>query len=246
MLGLHWNTIFSFSFYHRLTKTTKWQAVWFVVYLFLLCMLVFNLFVSGYVSRQLPLMLKNFPEVTFDKGRLSAPQEPVSFAIPQSGFSILFDASLQAPPAKEVFINKNLAAIVGPDGVYMPTVAGVQKQNLPENFSFSTTQEFLQKNQAALAGTINAIAFMAAFIVIPMMFFFFFCAAMTAGLFFRMVRREEVPLGAIARWAIYLMGPLSVLWFINLFIGVPLFTLAVLVVCIIYMQQIFNTLPEGK
>ena len=50
----------------------------------------------------------------------------------------------------------------------------------------------------------------------------------------------------MGKWAVFLMGPLSALWLVHLFVGVPLFTLAVIIVCIIYMQQIFNTLPEAK
>ncbi len=245
MLGLHWRTIFSFSVYHRLAHATKWQAAWFTVYLFLLCLFALTLFTGRYVREQMPLIIKNFPALMFEKGRLPAPQTPVSFEIPQTGFSVLFDAALQTPPAKDEFIRRNLAAVVGPDAVYMPTAAGVQKQPLPEQFSFSTTQEFLNKHRDALDGAVSAMAFMASFVIIPLMFVFFFCSALTAGMFFRMLRRTDVPLGVLARWAVFLMGPLTALWIINLFAGVPLFTLAVFFLCVIYTQQIFNTFPEA-
>ena len=216
------------------------------MYLFLICLVGLNLFVGRYLDAQMPLMIKNFPLVAFENGRLVQPAAPTLFEIPQSGFSILFNAQLQTPPSKEEFINKGLAAVAGPDGLYMPTAAGVQKQPWPQKITFSTTQEFLNKYKDTISGTINAMAFMSSFVIVPLMFSFFFCAAMTAGLFFRLVSRRFVPLSLVAKWAVFLMGPLSALWLINLFIGVPLFTLAVIIVSIIYMQQIFNTLPEAK
>ena len=90
MLGLHWRTIFSFSVYHRLAFATKWQAAWFVVYLFLICLVGLNLFVGRYLDAQMPLMIKNFPLVAFENGRLVQPAAPTLFEIPASGFSILF------------------------------------------------------------------------------------------------------------------------------------------------------------
>lgn len=246
MLGLHLKTIFSFRVYHRLALATKWQAAWFMVYLFLICLLGVNLFVGKYVNDQLPLLIKNFPQITFENGRMIAPQQPTLFEIPQSGMSVLFNAGLQTPPTKNDFINKSLAAVAGPDALYMPTAAGVQKQPWPQKINFTTTQELLNKHKDTLAGTINAMAFMSSFIIVPAMFLFFFCAAMTAGFLFRLISRQLVPLSLVAKWAVFLMGPLSALWLVHLFIGVPLFTLAVIIVCIIYMQQIFNTLPEAK
>lgn len=246
MLGLHWKTIFSFSVYHRLAWATKWQAAWFVIYLFLICFLGLNLFIGRYISDQLPLMIKNFPTIRLEKGRLVEPQKPVAFEIPQSGFYIVFDGGLKAPPSKEDFAAHNWAAVAGPDGLYMPTAAGVQKQPWPASYSFTTTQEFLNQYKETIAGLINAMAFMTSFIIIPLMFLFFFCAAMTAGLFFRLLSRQWVPLSLVAKWAVFLLGPLSALWLVHLFIGIPLFSLAVLFVSIIYMQQIFNTLPEVK
>lgn len=246
MLGLHWKTIFSFSVYHRLVWATKWQVVWFVVYLFLICLMGLNLFVGKYVNEQLPLLIKNFPPISLEKGRLVAPQTPTLFEIPQSGFYVLFDASLKAAPSKEEFVQKNLAAVAGPNALYMPSAASVQQQPWPKDVSFTATQDFLNQHKNTISGVINAMAFMSSFVIIPLMFLFFFCAAMTAGLLFRLLSRQWVPLAVVAKWAVFLMGPLSALWLIHLFIGVPLFSLAVLFTSIIYMQQIFNTLPEVK
>lgn len=244
MLGLHWRTIFSFTVYHRLAAATKWQVGLFVFYLFLLSLLALNLFMGRYLREQLPLMIKNFPEVTFEKGHLKAPQTPVDFTIPKSGFALHFDSALKTPPAKEDFVRHNWAAVVGPDGVYMPAAAGVQKNILPATFTFTTSQAFLAQHKEVLQGTLRAIGFMASFMLIPLMFFYFFCAGMAVGVFLRLIYGVRVALGTLAKWSLFLMGPLCVLWYLNLFIGVPLFTLAVIFVCIIYLQQIFNTLPE--
>lgn len=237
-------TIFSFAFYHRLAKATKGAMFWFAVYILLLCVVVFNLYVNRYVDKRLPLLLKNFPEVTFTKGVLTAPDTPVSVKVPQTDFQLVFDNAAQFPPTREEFLHKRILMFVHQDKVYMPAAAGVQSQRLPEQLNFTTSQEFLDKNESSLKNIIGAVAFMSSFLMIPAMMLFAFCLAGSVGLFWRAVLRKNVPVKTVLKWAVFMWGPVSALWMINLFVPIPLFSLAVFIVCIIYMQQILNTYPE--
>ena len=70
--------------------------------------------------------------------------------------------------------------------------------------------------------------------------------AAAAGLFFKLLSRRAVPNRIIFKWAFFMLGPLCALWYARLWVNIPLFSLAQVILCLIYMQQIFNTLPEEK
>ena len=78
MLFIHFKTLFSFKFYHRLAQLSAKQAAGFVGYLFIVSVIVGFFFTGSIVKKNLPAFLKNFPQVTFEKGVLTAPQTPVS------------------------------------------------------------------------------------------------------------------------------------------------------------------------
>ena len=246
MLWAHIQTIFSFRAYHRLAFATRWQCLGFVAYLCLLSLLVFYSFSSGYIRRNLPVFLKNFPQVTFEQGHLTAPDQPVYAYFPGSPFKIEFDVSRQTPPENRELIEKNVLALVTENTVYMPGSAAVQTHVLPATFSATTSQAFLNTHQPLIAGALGAAAFMAAFFLIPLTLLFDFCIAAAVGFTFNLLNRSRVPRQVVLRWALFLLGPLSVLWYIRLWYNIPLCTLAQLILCIIYMQQIFNLLPEEK
>ena len=246
MLWIHLQTIFSFRIYHRLSGATRWHILGFGVYLGMLWLLVFNWFAGGYLKKNLPVFLKNFPQVTFEKGVLTAPQNPVYAYLPGNSLKIAFDASRQTPPTSQELLNQNLLAMVVKNSVYLPGSSAVQKHPLPATFSATTTPEFLTQHQPILQGSLRAAAFFCSLFIIPFIFLFDFCVAATVGLFFNLLRVHRVPRAIVLRWAIFLQGPLAVLWYIRLWYNIPLFTLAQLILCIIYMQQIFNLIPEEK
>ncbi len=246
MIWAHLQTIFSYRAYHRLAFATRLQCVGFVAYLGLLSLLVFYSFSSGYIRRNLPVFLKNFPQVTFEKGKLTAPDKPVWAYFPNSPFKIEFDAARQTPPTNRELIEKHTLALVTQSTVYMPGSTAVQTHLLPATFSATTSQAFLHTHQPLIAGALGTAAFMAAFFLIPLTLLFDFCIAAAVGFTFNLLNRSRVPRQVVLRWALFLLGPLSVLWYIRLWFNIPLFTLAQFILCIIYMQQIFNLLPEEK
>lgn len=239
-------TLFSFRFYHRLVLAARWQVIGFVVYLGMLSLLMFNWFAGGFIRQNLPVFLKNFPQVTFEKGVLTAPDRAVYAVLPGGEFKLAFDASRQTPPTNHELVEQNILAMVVKNTVYMPGSPTVQARTLPATFSAQTTPEFLSQHQALLAGTMRAAAFFASLLLVPLVLLFDFCIAAAVGLFFNTLRLHRVPRAIVLRWAIFLQGPLAVLWYIRLWYNIPLFTLAQLILCIIYMQQIFNLIPEEK
>ena len=218
----------------------------FGIYLFFLSTLVFYFFSNAYIQDNLPVLLKNFPQVTFEKGVLTAPAQPVSVSVPQSDFKLVFDASCPVPPSGEEMLKTNTLLQVCKDTVYMPSSGGVQQQKLPESFSFVSSQENLAKQQESLAAALGAVAFLTSHFVIPKMMLFGFCVAGATGLFFKMLYRSSVPRKLVLKWAFFMLGPLSALWYVRLWYPIPLFTFAQVILCVIYMQQIFNTLPEER
>ncbi len=246
MLWAHLQTIFSFRAYHRLALATRLQCLGFAAYLCLLSLLVFYGFSSGYIRRNLPVFLKNFPQVTFEKGTLTSPAQPVYAYLPGGPFKIEFDTTRKTPPTNQELIEKNILASVTGSTVYMPGSTTLQTRLLPPTLSATTSQEFLAKNQPFLAGILGVAAFMAALFLIPLALLFDFFMAATVGFVFNLINRRRVPRVIVLRWALFLLGPLTLLWFVRLWYTIALFTLAQIILCIIYMQQIFNLLPEEK
>lgn len=246
MIGIHLQTIFSFRAYHRLALATRWQCVGFVIYLMFLSLLVFFAFSNSYIRHNLPIFLKNFPQVTFEKGTLTAPRQTVYAPLPDSPFNIEFDATRKTPPTSQELIDRHALALVMGNAVYMPGSRNVQMRPLPNSLSFTTSPSFLEENKSLIASVLGATFFMSSLFLIPLALFFDFCIAAAIGLFFNLITRRHVPRAIILRWALFLLGPLTALWCIRLWYTIPLFTLAQFILCIIYMQQIFNLIPQEK
>ncbi len=246
MLFAHLKTIFSFRFYHRLAFASGRHMFAFGVYLFFLSAIVFYFFSNAYIADNLPILLKNFPQVTFEKGFLTEPKTPVSLTVAQSDLKIVFDASLKTPPSAEEMLRKNMLALISGNKVYVPSSGGVQQRTLPAEFSFVTSQENLEKEKESLAAALGAVAFLSSLFAIPLAMLFGFCLAGATGLFFKLLYRSDVPRAAVLKWAFFMLGPLSALWYVRMWVNIPLFTFAQVILCIIYMQQIFNTLPEER
>lgn len=246
MIWAHFKTIFSFRVYHRLAFATRGQTFWFTVYLFFLSLLVFHFAANTEIRENLPVFLKNFPAVTVEKGVLTAPDKPVSAEVPQSGFKITFDASRTQPPTLESMTEKRQLMLVGQKDIYMPSSAGVQTRAIPPSVTFTSTPEFLSQHQKDIAAALKTVSFLAALILIPLIMLFDFCIAAAAGFFFKLITRANVPNTVIFKWAAFLLGPLAALWYVRLWFYIPLFTLAQVILCLIYIQQIFNTLPEDR
>ncbi|MBR4355245.1 MAG: DUF1189 family protein [Elusimicrobiaceae bacterium] len=246
MLWAHLQTIFSFHAYHRLAQATRWQVIGFVVYLGMLSLLV-SFWASGAMIRKnLPIFLKNFPQVTFEKGILTNPQKPIFARIPGGDFKLAFDATRTTPPTTEELVNQNILFFVSANTLYTPGANGVQTHPLPSTFSFTTTQNFLTRHQSLLTSYLVAGAALAALFLIPLVFMFDFCLALLIGMFFRLLTQRCVSYRTLSLWAIFLQGPLAILWYVRLWHNIPLFLLAQIILCIIYIQQIFNLIPEGN
>lgn len=246
MLGLHLRTIFSFRSYLWLRLTTRTQRIGFAIYLFLLSWLVFYTFASGQIARRLPVFLHHFPQVTFEKGVLTAPQNPVYAYLPESDFNIAFDGARTTPPTSEELLEHNTLALVAQNTVYMPGSGNVQTYPVPTQFSATTTQDFLTQHQPLLESSLKATVLLLSLLVIPFIFLFDFCMAAAVGFFFNLLAPRPVTTGSVWCWAFFLQGPLAVLWYVHLWHPIPLFTLAQLILCIIYIQQIFNLACEEK
>lgn len=246
MLWVHLQTIFSFRVYHRLAFATRLQCLGFVAYLCLLSLLVFYGFASAYTRRSLPVFLKNFPQVTFEQGRLTAPKQPVYAYFPNSSFKLEFDASRKTPPENRELIEKNVLALVTQNTVYMPGAAALQSRPLPKALSGTTSQDFLNTHQPLLASMMGVAIFMAGIFLIALTLLFDFLLAAAVAFTFALLSRRFIPRVVLLRWALFLQGPLTLLWYIRLWFNIPLFTLAQLILCIIYVQQIFNLIPEEQ
>lgn len=243
MLFIHFKSVFSFKFYHRLVQLTAKQTVLFVLYLFVLSNIVCYFVTGSVIKKNLPVFLKNFPQVTFEKGVLTAPDHAVSAPLPQTDFKIVFDASAtQAPSAEELLQNYTLAW-VHKNQVYIPSTNGFQIQTIPDNISFTSSQETLQKYKGTLRASLRATLLITSLFVIGLILFFDFFMALGVLLFFNIMRQAGLPKSLLLKYAAFLLGPITVLWLMRLWVNIPLFALAQLFVCIIYTQQIFNSLP---
>lgn len=225
---------------------TRGQTIWFAVYLFFLSLIVFHFAAGARIRENLPVFLKNFPTVTFEKGVLTAPKTPVSAPLAQSGLVITFDAARKTPPTLAEMTEKRQLMLFSQNRVYMPSAAGVQSRPLPPEMTFSATPAFLAKHQRDIAAALKAAALLTAILLIPLIMLFDFCLAAAAGMLFKLITRAPVPNGVIFKWAAFLLGPLAALWYARLWFYIPLFTLAQIILCLIYIQQIFNTIPEDR
>lgn len=246
MIWLHIKSILSFRFYHRLAFATRGQMIAFGIYIFMLSLIVFYFFAGSYIDKNLPVLLKNFPEVTFEKGVLTAPKKEVSVTVPESDVKLVFDSSRATPPTQADMVNGQILMLVSGNKLYMPAANGVQSREIPPQLNFVTSQDNLAKQKDTLASALTAVAFMSALFAIPFIMLFGFCVAGAVGMFFKLFTRSALPRRIVLKWAFFMLGPLSALWYARLYWNIPLFTFAQIILCLIYMQQIFNTLPEEK
>lgn len=238
MLFIHFKTLFSFDFYHRTSLAPKKGLILWAVYLFLLSLLMLYFASGSFLNKTVPIVLKNFPVISFEKGVLVAPKNPVTVPVPYTDFTMVFDASDKAtPPTPEtnqpvLWVHNNM--------LYLFAGGQTQTRKLPSEMTFTTTPETLEKYQVPLLISLRLAILIAGLVLIPFVMFLSFVLAFATGFMFKLLRLNPVPPDTLARWSLFLLGPLSVLWYIHLWVSIPLFSLAQLILCIIYMQQIFN------
>lgn len=244
MLGIWLQTIFGFRSYHRLHQAKRWQVALFVIYLAAIGILTFNLYIAWCLHKDLPAFIRQFPTITLEKGRLTEPKRPITVDVPHTQYHIVLDASAESVPSHAKFLADKIMIFVSQDRFYMPSVTSVNSQPIPTQADGTFDQARLQQYLPALRTFIQTVAFVGSFFALAM--FFFFSVLLAAGVvfFWRTLTRSQVPAAALRRWAVFLQGPALVLWIIHLIWGVPLFPFALFVLFNIYVQQIFNTLPQ--
>lgn len=244
MLAVWIQSLFSFRSYHRLAHAGGWKTGLFALYLLLVGVLVFNIWFAVQVHKHLPDFLRTFPAVTFEHGRLSAPDKAVSAAIPGTDFKLVFDAKAEEIPSRRQFLNERILAFVRADGVYLLSAAGVQKQTLPPQLNAALTPDWLRERAPAIARALQSMAFFGSFIVLGLFLVFSYGLAFFVVSLWNGLTRSALPARQTLRLAVFLQGPALALWLINLLGGVPLFPLGLFILFNIYTQQIFNTLPQ--
>ena len=244
MLFIHFKTLFSFRFYHRLLQLNTKQTVLFALYLYVLAVIVLFLFTGSLLHKNLPVFLKNFPQVTFENGVLTAPAETVSAPIPGTDFKVVFDTSAKMPPSAEELLKQNTLVWVHKNSLYVPSSGKLQSQELPPSLNFTSSQEVIEKNKGMVTSSLRAALFIISLPLLALTLLFDFAMAVGVVLFFNIWRNGPLPKTHIIKLAVFLLGPLTMLWLVRLWVNIPLFSMARLLLCIIYTQQIFNTLPE--
>ncbi len=244
MIFIHFKTLFSFKFYHRLTTLSTKYALGFAAYLFLVSVIVVFFFTGSVLNKYLPAFLKNFPQVTFENGTLTAPQNTVSAPIPGTDFKIVFDASADMPPSAAELVKDNTVAWVHNNGLYIPSGDILQRQEIPANFTFTSSQEALNKYRATLTASLRAALLITSLLFLTLLLMYEFGLALCTLLIFNLLHGAFYSKTTLLKLAAFLLGPLTTLFWLRLWFNIPLFTLAQTVLCIIYVQQIFNTKSE--
>lgn len=245
MIAIWLQSIFSFRAYHRLRNLSRWQTALFVLYLLIVGALVFNLYFARQVRQKLPVFIKSVPALTFEKGRLTAPAGKTAVYLPGTEYKIIFQVPPGALPTQTDFVQQKILAWVQENTVYMLSVGGLSKQEITASFSAQITPQWLQQYVPTVRSFLHMMIFFGSLLALG---FFFICSMLMAGAvvyFWRGITRSPLPAGTLWKWAIFLQGPALVLWTVQLTVGVPLFAFALFILFNIYVQQIFNTLPEG-
>lgn len=245
MLYIYFKSLLSFRFYHRLVFATRRMMVLYGIFLAILSVIMCYFASGSFVNKNIPLLFKNFPQITFEKGTLTAPQKPVDVLIPGTDFKLTFDATAQQPPSNQTLIQSRTLAWINKNTIYVPSAGALQQKTIPADFSYITSQENLEKEKDFLSASTRVMLFFFSLFIIPFVMFFSFCLAAAVGMTFKILYRTPVPNKIVFKWAFFLLGPLSALWYVRLWVSIPLFSLAQTILCIIYMQQIFN-LMETK
>ena len=216
----------------------------FALYLLLLINLILFFYTGAALRKHLPVFLKNFPQVTFEKGVLTQPQAPVFAPIPNTEFKIVFDAAAKMPPSNEELLKSNTLAWIHNAQAYIPSASGLQIQQLPENLNFTSDPQTLEKHRKNIYLSLRATLLVTSLVMSVFLLLFDFCLALGILLFFNIWRGRPLSKGTLIKLAVFLLGPLSTLFLLRLWIYIPLFALAQGILCVIYTQQIFNTIPE--
>ena len=245
MLAVWFKTIFSFTAYHQLGKVSAWKTAFFMLYVGLVGILVFNVYFAWQIHQKLPVFIRNFPTITFEKGQLLT-QEKITLSIPGTSQQIILATSSDDPPTKQEFLDKQIALFVQNNRLYMPSMTGVSSQPIPSEIDGKIDTQTLQTHAQTLRNLLQTVICIGSFLLVGAFFLFSYFMAWTLCFFWQGFQRATLPLGLITRWAVFLQGPALVLWIINLIYSVPLFVFAVFILFNIYVQQIFNTLPDHR
>lgn len=246
MISLYFQSIFSFSAYHRLRTLGRWKTALFAFYLLLLGALVFNIWFAVQLHNKLPVLINSFPTLTFEKGTLTAPDKPVTVNIPGTDFIAVFDAQAKNPPSRNEFLQKQIMAFVTGNKIYMISASGLQSQIIPKQFSVQLNPQKIQEYEPTIKSILQTAAFFGSLFALALYLLFSFCLAGSLLYLWAGFKRVFVPLPVIMRWAVLLQGPSLTLWIVNLLWGVPLFLFGLFILFMIYIQQIFNFFPREQ
>ena len=191
MIYFYFKTLFSFRFYHRLAFASFKQMLPYALFLYVLSVVVSFFAAGAYVNKNMPLFLKNFPQVTFEKGVLTEPAHPVSAKIPQTDFKITFDAVAPMPPSDKELIRSGTLFWVNKNTIYSPASGRLDTKLIPADFSFVSSQENLEKEKAFLIFSTRLMLFFFSLLTIPFVLFFGFCLAATVGMVCKMWYRNR-------------------------------------------------------
>lgn len=244
MLVIWLQTVFSFRSYHRLGQLGPWRTAFFALYLLLVGSLIFNIYFAWQIHQKLPAFIQSVPTLTFEKGRLTAPAGKTTVYIPGTEYKIIFQAAPGTLPTQQDFAAQKILAWVQGDSAYMLSVGGLSKQTIPSSFSAQITPEWLAKQAPAARSFLQTIIFFGSLLALGFFLVFSILMAGAVIYFWRGMTRSALPIRTLWKWAILLQGPALVLWTVQLLAGVPLFAFALFILFNIYVQQIFNTLPD--
>lgn len=219
------------------------RYVWgFVAYLFLISTVLCFFFTNSLIKQNISIFIKNFPQVTFEKGVLTAPDTPVAAPIPGTDFKIVFDATAQTPPSAAELMKQNTLAWIHGNQLYIVSGKQLQIQTLPQTLSFTSSQEDLKKHSSTLVAVLRVTVFITSLFVLAFVLLMNWGLALCVSLFFNIFHHSPLSKAMLCKLAAFLLGPMMTLWFIQLWVTIPLFSLAQFLLCIIYVQQIFNSL----
>ena len=248
MIAIWFHTIFGFQFYHRLRAAGKWLTLFFALFLWLVGLVLTNLYFSFQIRQKLPLFLQKLPALTFEQGHLVEPKDKTRLSIPGTDYRLILDAAAapETIPSPQDFVQKKLVAFVTRDMIYTPGVTGINAQPIPSQFHGTFNQAWFGKHMSDIRNVLQSIVLIGSVFAVA---FFGICSVLLAGAvlyFWRGMLRAAVPTRLLWKWAVFLQGPALILWIIQLIWGIPLFVFGLFILFNIYIQQIFNTLPDSR